>query len=125
MTEKINLDHKFALFDEQWRPKVIAAMNGQEIKLVKVKGKFPWHQISRKMNSSSSGRVGFASNFVTALSRWAPANALSSRAASSTEPALTTRQKFCCSNRQEPSTPAMSSTRSSPHRPVSRCKRAL
>jgi mannose-6-phosphate isomerase-like protein (cupin superfamily) len=44
MTTKINLDQKFGLFDEQWRPKVIAAMNGQEIKLVKVKGEFPWRR---------------------------------------------------------------------------------
>jgi mannose-6-phosphate isomerase-like protein (cupin superfamily) len=44
MTTKINLDQKFGLFDDQWRPKVIAAMNGQEIKLVKVKGEFPWHR---------------------------------------------------------------------------------
>jgi mannose-6-phosphate isomerase-like protein (cupin superfamily) len=44
MTTKINLDQKFRLFDEQWRPKVIAAMNGQELKLVKVKGEFPWHR---------------------------------------------------------------------------------
>jgi len=44
MTTKINLDQKFSLFDEQWRPKVIAAMNGQAVKLVKVKGEFPWHQ---------------------------------------------------------------------------------
>ena len=43
MTTKINLDQKFGLFDEQWRPKVIAAMNGQELRLVKVKGEFPWH----------------------------------------------------------------------------------
>jgi mannose-6-phosphate isomerase-like protein (cupin superfamily) len=44
MTQKINLDEKFALFSEHWRPKVIAALNGQEIKLIKVKGEFPWHQ---------------------------------------------------------------------------------
>jgi len=48
MTAKINLDQKFGLFDEQWRPKVIAAMNGQEVKLVKVKGEFPWHQHERE-----------------------------------------------------------------------------
>ena len=36
--KKISLDEKFALFDEHWRPKTIAALNGQEIKLVKVKG---------------------------------------------------------------------------------------
>lgn len=43
MTAKINLDEKFSLFEEHWRPKVIAAPNGQEVKLVKVKGEFPWH----------------------------------------------------------------------------------
>jgi mannose-6-phosphate isomerase-like protein (cupin superfamily) len=40
---KISLDEKFALFDEHWRPKTIAALNGQEVKIVKVKGEFPWH----------------------------------------------------------------------------------
>ncbi len=43
MTDKINLAEKFALFTEHWRPKVVAALNGQEIKLIKVKGEFPWH----------------------------------------------------------------------------------
>lgn len=43
MPERINLSEKFALFNEYWRPKVIAGVNGQEIKLVKVKGEFPWH----------------------------------------------------------------------------------
>jgi mannose-6-phosphate isomerase-like protein (cupin superfamily) len=43
MPEKINLDEKFALFSEYWRPKVIAGLNGQEIKLIKVQGEFPWH----------------------------------------------------------------------------------
>ena len=40
---KISLDEKFSLFREHWRPKVIAALNGQEVKIVKVKGAFPWH----------------------------------------------------------------------------------
>lgn len=42
--DKISLDEKFSLFSEHWRPKVIAALNGQEVKLVKVKGEFPWHR---------------------------------------------------------------------------------
>jgi mannose-6-phosphate isomerase-like protein (cupin superfamily) len=42
-TEKINLAEKFALFTEHWRPKTITALNGQEIKLIKVQGEFPWH----------------------------------------------------------------------------------
>ena len=41
--KKISLDDKFALFEEHWRPKTIAALNGQEVKIVKVKGEFPWH----------------------------------------------------------------------------------
>jgi mannose-6-phosphate isomerase-like protein (cupin superfamily) len=40
---KASLDEKFALINEQWRPKVVAALNGQEVKLVKIAGVFPWH----------------------------------------------------------------------------------
>ncbi len=40
---KINLDEKFGLFSEHWRPKIVARLNGQEIKVIKVKGEFPWH----------------------------------------------------------------------------------
>jgi mannose-6-phosphate isomerase-like protein (cupin superfamily) len=41
--DKISLNEKFALFGDYWRPKTIAALNGQEVKLVKVRGEFPWH----------------------------------------------------------------------------------
>ena len=44
MAEQFNLDEKFSLFAEHWRPKVIACLNGQEVKLIKVQGEFPWHQ---------------------------------------------------------------------------------
>ena len=48
MSEKINLADKFARFSEHWRSKVIAAPNGQEIKIVKVQGAFPWHRHERE-----------------------------------------------------------------------------
>lgn len=41
--EKVNLDDKFGRFSERWRPKVVAELNGQEVKLVKIMGAFPWH----------------------------------------------------------------------------------
>ena len=41
--EKVNLAEKFALISEHWRPKVVGELNGQEIKLVKFQGEFPWH----------------------------------------------------------------------------------
>ncbi len=40
---KVSLTSKFALIQEHWRPKVVAALNGQEVKLVKFCGTFPWH----------------------------------------------------------------------------------
>ncbi len=43
MPSKVNLNDKFGLFSEHWRPKVVAALNGQEVKIIKVKGEFPWH----------------------------------------------------------------------------------
>jgi mannose-6-phosphate isomerase-like protein (cupin superfamily) len=41
---KVNLAEKFALINEHWRPKVVGELNGQEVKLVKFQGEFPWHQ---------------------------------------------------------------------------------
>ncbi|MGZ5988234.1 MAG: cupin domain-containing protein [Rhizomicrobium sp.] len=42
--EKIDIDEKFALFREAWRPKTVARLNGQDVKIVKVEGTFPWHR---------------------------------------------------------------------------------
>ncbi len=41
--EKIDIEQKFSLISEHWRPKIIAELNGQEVKLVKFKGEFVWH----------------------------------------------------------------------------------
>lgn len=41
--ERVSISEKFARFTEHWRPKVVAELNGQEIKLVKIQGTFPWH----------------------------------------------------------------------------------
>jgi mannose-6-phosphate isomerase-like protein (cupin superfamily) len=39
----INFAHKFSLFTEQWQPKVIAAMNDHQFKIVRLQGDFVWH----------------------------------------------------------------------------------
>jgi mannose-6-phosphate isomerase-like protein (cupin superfamily) len=41
--ERINIAEKFTRFSEQWQPKIVAELNGQEVKLIKVQGTFPWH----------------------------------------------------------------------------------
>ena len=41
--EIINLNQKFATFAEHWNPKIVASLNGQYVKLAKLKGEFIWH----------------------------------------------------------------------------------
>ena len=41
--EKVNLAEKLALFDEHWQPMIVGELNGQMVKLVKLKGEFVWH----------------------------------------------------------------------------------
>lgn len=40
---KVNLQEKLALFSEHWRPRVVGDLNGQQVKLAKLKGEFDWH----------------------------------------------------------------------------------
>ncbi|HEY2801318.1 MAG TPA: cupin domain-containing protein [Chthoniobacterales bacterium] len=42
--DKVNLAEKFSAFSEHWRPKIVGELNGQEVKVVKFAGVFPWHQ---------------------------------------------------------------------------------
>jgi mannose-6-phosphate isomerase-like protein (cupin superfamily) len=41
--DKINLAASFAQITEHWRPRVVAELNGQEVKLAKLQGEFVWH----------------------------------------------------------------------------------
>ena len=40
----IRFSDKFALFSEQWQPKVIAEMNDYQFKIVRLEGDFVWHE---------------------------------------------------------------------------------
>lgn len=39
----INLARKFALFTDQWQPRVVAEMNELQFKIVRLEGDFLWH----------------------------------------------------------------------------------
>ncbi len=41
--EKVNLEQKLSLFSDFWNPRIISELNGQHVKLVKLKGEFVWH----------------------------------------------------------------------------------
>ena len=39
----IDLTEKFEAIDDRWNPRIIASLNGQEVKLAKIEGDFVWH----------------------------------------------------------------------------------
>jgi mannose-6-phosphate isomerase-like protein (cupin superfamily) len=46
--ERINLRDKLSRFEDHWSPKIIAELNGQQVKLVKFQGEFLWHHHARE-----------------------------------------------------------------------------
>lgn len=41
--DKVNIDEKFSQFSDYFNPRIVGELNGQQVKLVKVKGEFVWH----------------------------------------------------------------------------------
>ena len=41
--DKVNLSDKLAQFNEQWKPKIVGELNGQQVNLVKFQEPFVWH----------------------------------------------------------------------------------
>ena len=41
--EKVNLAEKFSQFSDYSNPRIAGELNGQQVKLVKLKGEFVWH----------------------------------------------------------------------------------
>lgn len=39
----INIAQKLSSFTDYWSPKIVGELNGQHVKLVKLKGEFVWH----------------------------------------------------------------------------------
>lgn len=40
----VNLEDKFGTFNDHWNPKIVGELNGQQVKLAKLKGEFVMHQ---------------------------------------------------------------------------------
>ena len=41
--EVINLADKFGQINTHWDPKIVVTLNGQEVRIAKIKGEFIWH----------------------------------------------------------------------------------
>ena len=55
----VNLATKFALIQDFWSPKAVAAVNDAQVKLVKLKGEFVWHahEVEDELFLVVSGRL--------------------------------------------------------------------
>ena len=42
--EKVNINQKLSLFSDYWNPRIAGELNGQQVKLAKIKGEFVWHK---------------------------------------------------------------------------------
>ena len=40
----VNIEQKLSLFSDHWSPKIVGELNGQHVKLAKLKGPFVWHK---------------------------------------------------------------------------------
>lgn len=41
--QTVNLGEKLAGFSEHWSPRIVGELNGQHVKVAKLKGEFVWH----------------------------------------------------------------------------------
>lgn len=41
--DRVTLDEKFARLAEPWSPRLVATLNGQDVKIVRLRGAFVWH----------------------------------------------------------------------------------
>ncbi|MCP9201010.1 cupin domain-containing protein [Gramella sp. GC03-9] len=41
--EKVNIAEKFEKFSDHWNPRIVGELNGQQVKLSRLKGEFVWH----------------------------------------------------------------------------------
>ena len=39
----VNIAEKLSLFNDHWSPHIVGELNGQQVKLAKLKGEFIWH----------------------------------------------------------------------------------
>jgi len=46
--QRVNLAEQFSRFSEHWKPHIAGELNGQHVRLAKLKGEFVWHHHERE-----------------------------------------------------------------------------
>jgi hypothetical protein len=61
MSVKVNLYGRFGPLDDYWSPRIVTSVNDYNVKAVKVRGQFVWHQHDETTGSSTSWLANFRS----------------------------------------------------------------
>jgi mannose-6-phosphate isomerase-like protein (cupin superfamily) len=61
--DPVDLAEKFALIATPWEPRIVGALNGQHVKLVKFRGPFVWHRHETEDELFLVVRGGFTMHF--------------------------------------------------------------
>jgi len=69
MPLKVNVEDKLSQFEDYWNPRIIGELNGQQVKVVKLQGKFIWHKHEHEDELlyvlKGELRIEFRDNFIT------------------------------------------------------------
>ena len=109
---KISMAEKFAAIDDQWNPRIVGELNGQQVKLVKFMGPFVWHHHQHEDELFLVHRGSFRMEFRDRSIDLSPGDMVrtSSRACSGvstmgTRRVWMPRSRYCCSSLRRRSTP--------------------
>jgi len=116
--ESIDLMTKFRAVTEHWRPKLIAELNGQEVRLVKFQGVFPWHHHADADELFLARKGAMKIEFRDGVVALQTGNCMLFRAASSIAPRRTTKWRSCSLSPPKRGTPATWKMPGSPPRPA-------
>src|ERR1700680_1362102 len=100
MTTKMNLNEKFGLSTEHRRPKLVASLNGQEAKIIKVMGQFPWHHHEHEDELFLVWKGNFRVEFRDHVVSMGPGECVVVPTELSTAPVRMKKRKFSASNRR-------------------------
>jgi hypothetical protein len=67
MNATVSLDQQFERFHDHWHPKIVATVNDDEVKLVKVQGEFVWPSIRTPTSCLWSSTASCASSSRTTV----------------------------------------------------------
>jgi mannose-6-phosphate isomerase-like protein (cupin superfamily) len=63
VVDKVNLREKLLSFSDHWNPRIVGELNGQYVKLVKLRGPFIWHKHEREDELFLAVKGGFRMEF--------------------------------------------------------------